>query len=92
MERWTQDEALAFEAAREAVTNLRAILTSEIADEEAKSRPDGARLSGLRDEQQRLFQERARLRLHDHSEVARIRTEYGTRIRAWRDQRKFSVE
>lgn len=92
MERWTQDEALAFEAAREAVTHLRAILTSEIAEEEAKHQPDAARLSGLRDEQQRLFQERAKLRLHDHAEVARVRAEYGARIRAWRGQHKITVE
>jgi predicted transcriptional regulator len=83
VQRWTQEEAVAYECAREVITHLRAILTGEIADEESKPVPDVVRLKSLRAEWERLFHERANLHVDSHKEVARVRKEYGARVRAW---------
>jgi hypothetical protein len=87
MQKWTQDEAIAFECAREVITDLRAILTDQIAEESSKAPPDADKLESLHAESSRLFRERAGLHVKDHAEVARVRAEYGARIRAWRAER-----
>jgi len=83
MPKWTQTEAVAFECAREVITDLRAILTGQIAEESRKEHPDTELLTKLRVERSRLFRERAGLRVKDHAAVARVRTEYGARVRSW---------
>lgn len=84
MQKWTQTEAIAFECAREVITDLRAILTGQIADESNKEHPDTERVATLRAERSRLFRERAGLHVKDHAAVARVRAEYGARVRSWR--------
>lgn len=84
MQKWTQAEAVAFECAREVITDLRAILTGQIAEESSKAHPDAYRLAALRTERSQLFHERAGLRVKDHAAVARVRAEYGARVRSWR--------
>jgi len=84
---YTQGEAIDYEVARETITILGAILMREIYDEEAKNWPDAARVSSLCDEHWKLLEERENLHVKDHAEIARIRTEYGSRVRAWREQR-----
>ena len=84
MKQWTQEEAVAFECAREVITDLMAIQTGQIAEESGKQTPDAARLAALRAERSRLAQERAGLHVGDHTHVARIRAEYGAFVRAWR--------
>lgn len=81
---WTQDESIAFECACECITDMRAILTAAIYDEEAKAEPDKSRLAELEIEMRKIGQERAGLHVHDHEEIARIQREYGAKIRAWR--------
>jgi len=88
MQKWTQTEAVAFECAREVITDLQAILTGLIADESSKEHPDAERLATLRAERSRLFRERAALRVKDHAAVARVRSEYGARVRSWRADRQ----
>jgi hypothetical protein len=85
MRQWTQDEAIAFECAREAITDLMAIQTGQIAQEGSKAAPDADRLASLRAERSRLAQERTALHLDDLGAVARIRSEYGAIVRAWRE-------
>ena len=85
---WTQDEAIAYECAREVVTDLIGIHSGQIAEEKKKSQPDVARIQALDAERQRIFQERRALRVEDSAEVARIRTEYGAVVRAWRAKQK----
>jgi hypothetical protein len=80
---WTQDEAIAFEVAREAINHLMSICRSEIAQEERKAAPDKVVIKRLEDRFTALHQERARLRLTDHVEVARISREYGAFVRDW---------
>lgn len=84
MQKWTQEEAVAFECAREVITDLMAIQTGQIAEEARKPQPDAARLASLRAERSRLAQERAGLHVGDRAAVARIRAEYGAAVRAWR--------
>lgn len=82
--KWTQDEAIDFECAREVITDLQAILTGQIAEEGGKEHPDAERLAALRAERSRLFRERVGLHVKDHDAIARVRAEYGARVRAWR--------
>jgi len=83
MKKWTDDEAVNYECAREAITHMRAILTEEIEKESQKSNPDEERLENLYAESSRMFQERAGLQVKDHANIARVRAEYGARVRAW---------
>jgi len=83
MQKWTQDEAIAFECAREAITHLRAILTSEIYDESKKTNPDKNRMDNLYKERSKLFLERENLHVEDQEKIKNIRQEYGLRIRNW---------
>lgn len=80
---WTQEEAINYECAREAITHLSAILTSEMVEESKKPCPDLKRLASLEAEHMRLFHERNKLGVKDHAEIARVRSEYGAMIRAW---------
>lgn len=77
MAQWTQDDAIAFESARECITHLMAIWTALMdADELAADE-----LSLLRAKRSALASERRRLRVEDRDEVARIRRVYGEACR-----------
>lgn len=82
---WTQEEAIAFECARECIGHMMAIYTGQIAEEEAKPQPDRQRIEVMRAERSRLASERRELHVNDHAQVARVRAEYGATIRAWRE-------
>ena len=75
---WTQDEAIAYECARECITHLMAICTDELHHEA----PTDARRVELNAERSRLAAELRGLHVHDHADIARIRQDYGHRIRA----------
>lgn len=83
---WTQDEAIAFEAAKECIGQWIAIHTSMIAEESLKAIPDTSQLITLRAKRSKLAQERAALHVSDHADIARIRASYGAMIRAWREE------
>lgn len=78
MERWTQEEAIAFESARECITHLMAICSADMADSQISCEE----LEGLRLRRSKLATERAGLRVHDREAVARIRAVYGLECRA----------
>ena len=84
MQQWTQDQAIAFECAREVITDMMAICTGRIADERTKKSPDTELIATLRADRSRLHQERTALHVTDDANVARIRAEYGAIVRAWR--------
>lgn len=84
MQAWTQEQAIAFECAREVITDLMAIQTGQIAAEASKNEPDATCIENLRAERSRLAQERSNLHVGDHANVARINDEYGAAVRAWR--------
>lgn len=84
MQNWTQDEAIAFECARECITHMIAICTGELHENPSNERhPSNERRAELVAERDRLAKEQRTLRLKDHAEIARIRSEYGSLIRAW---------
>lgn len=84
MAEWTQEEAVAFECAREVITDMMAIQTRRIVAEARKPQPNAARLASLRAERSRLARERASLHVQDHVDIARIRSSYGEIVRAQR--------
>ncbi|MCL2716203.1 MAG: hypothetical protein FWD68_16965 [Alphaproteobacteria bacterium] len=95
MEKWTQDQAIAYECACDCITDLRGILTAQIYEESARPRPDSERLACLQAERSRLFHERAALCVTDDAAVARVRAEYGAWFRclyAERCERQMQVE
>lgn len=90
--KWTQDEAIAYECARECITDMMAICTGRIADEAEKEAPDADRVAALRADRSKLAQERAALHVGDHADIARIRTDYGAIVRAWRAEQHTKGE
>jgi len=80
---WTQEEAIDYECAREAITHARSIYYSQIYKEEAKPQPDMALLAELRTEAGRLFEERRSLRVKNQAENVRVQEKYGAFVRAW---------
>lgn len=84
--KWTQEEAIAFEAARECIGEVMAICSAEIFQEEQKAAPDPARIASLEAELAALAKERASLRVHEADNIATVRAIYGARIRAYRSQ------
>lgn len=73
MTRWTQEESVAFESARECITHLMAICSAQI----ASGRLTAAQVDQARGRRSSLAAERAALRVTDHDEIRRIRAEYG---------------
>ena len=90
MPKWTQDQAVAFEAARECLTDMMGIYSATIAAEEACTLPNATRLAELEAELDSLAAERASLRLHDEDRVAAVRETFGPRIRDHRMQQAHS--
>lgn len=88
MAKWTQDQSVAFEAARECVTDMMGICSEAIEAEEAKVWPNPVRLAQLEQELADLARERASLTVQDEARVATIRSEYGARVRAYRQQHR----
>ena len=64
---WTPDEAVEFECAREAITDMIAMRTAWIAEENRKDAPDAALIETWRGEIFRLAKERSALHAHDHA-------------------------
>ena len=78
---WTQEEAINFECARETITHLMALLTSDIAAEEGKPSPSRVLLDGLRKRRFDLALERRALGVHDHQKIETIFNVYGPMVR-----------
>jgi len=86
--KWSQDESIAFECARDCISDLMGILTAAIAAEEAQQSPREGHIAKLVEERSSLHHELAVLRVSDKEQIAKIRHEYGSRIRAHRAPQK----
>lgn len=75
------DRSTSFEAARETINHLVAILVDEVAREEAKPAPDAQLIEQLEADIARLGQER-RCLVPGTPEVDRVCREYGALVRA----------
>jgi len=73
MTRWTQEESVAFESARECITHLMAVCSAQI----ASGRLTAAQVEEARVRRSSLAAGRASFKVTDHDEVRRIRAEYG---------------
>ena len=79
---WTQDQAIAFEAARECISHMMAIHMADFYAEEDKEFPDAKRLEALKAAVHALWEERSEMRVLDDARVAHVRAHYGAIIRA----------
>ena len=83
--KWTQEQAVAFECARECITDMMGICSAKIAEEEGKTDPDRAVLTELENELTRLARERSSLTITDDERITTVRRQYGEVIRRFRD-------
>lgn len=88
MSKWTQDQAIAFESARECITDMMGIRSGEIAAEEHQAQPDLQKLARLEAELESLARERAELTVADQDRIASVRSIYGAAIRDYRASRQ----
>lgn len=79
--RWTQEEAIAFQAARDCITHLLAIKLARLTELESLAGPVTVEQEVLAAEIHRLSDERRDLRLTDHGDIARIRNDFGAMVR-----------
>lgn len=77
-QKWTQDEAISYESARECIAHLMAICTDELHNGTLAAE----RRAEVEAERRRLAAELRTLHVSDHAEIDRIRRDYGQRIRS----------
>lgn len=82
--KWTQEQSVAFESAREAISDLMGIKTNQIEMEMESDDPRQEVIDSLRAERSRLARERSELRVTDDSRVKDVRETYGEMVREWR--------
>ena len=81
---WTQDDAIAYETARECLNDLIGIYTDLVERERVSLNPDGAKVAEYNARRLCLAAERQDLRLHDSAAVERVSRVYGALIREHR--------
>ncbi|MFZ5528740.1 MAG: hypothetical protein ACOZE7_18955 [Pseudomonadota bacterium] len=74
---WSQEEAIAYECAREYLSDVMGLYSQQLDGEEARCDPKADHMDWLRAEIARLGELRRQLRVKDHKEVAEIRAVYG---------------
>lgn len=79
--KWTQDEAIAYECARDYLSEVLAIYCSELDNEEAREVPRQDRVGWLDAEIERLTKVWRQLRVTDHEAIEEIRAVYGALLR-----------
>jgi len=84
MKKWTQEQSVAFESAREAISDLMSIKTNQIEMEIESEHPRQEVIELLRAERSRLARERSELRVVDDARVKSVRETYGEMVREWR--------
>lgn len=84
MQKWSQDQAVAFECAHECIVDLMGICSAELADLEGAA--DGCADHAERIERRMadLAAELRRLHVTDTDHIERVRLDYGQEIRAYR--------
>lgn len=81
--KWTQDQSIAYECACELIGHLMAIKSEQIEREMVAAIPNQEHIEALRLTRSALHQEREALNVTDDAAVSRIRTAYGSEIRAY---------
>ena len=83
---WTQDEAIAFESARETIGHLMAIYSALMDKEKMKPTPDWQQIMSLKAKRSALALERTNLNIKDYKDIARIEQEYGLKIKDYNEE------
>jgi hypothetical protein len=89
--RWSHEQGVAYECAKECLSHLMALCSERIAAEGAKPEPDEKRVQALEADLLAMGCERRELGLFDAEHIAEIRRQYGGWIaahsgeRPWRD-------
>lgn len=78
---WTQDEAIAYEVARETFNDLVGYCMARIYEEEAKAESDQSVIDHWNSEADRYVRERRELDPSDNEAVQKVITEYGALAR-----------
>lgn len=79
--KWSQEEAIAYECARDYLGEVLGIYSGELDAEEARAVPRQDRLNWLEAEITRLGHARRQLRVSDHEAITEIRAVYGALLR-----------
>lgn len=83
-ETWTQEDAISYECAGEAITHAMAIISAEIGEIE-KTMGEGDQITALTSMQATMASERASLHLLDPSALRAVRARYGSLVRTGRE-------
>lgn len=81
MQKWTQEESIAFECARECIVELMAVCSAKINGLESQSQRDSNAIDLIRQRRSQLASELSSLRLQDAQQVSWVRREYGQQVR-----------
>lgn len=81
MQKWTQDQAIAFESARECIVHMMAICSGEIGELESRAALDERAIRSAEDRLSKLAGELRALHLDDTERVSWVRREYGQQVR-----------
>ena len=81
--KWTQDEAIAFEAAKECIGHWIAIFSEKISNEKKKDVPNLMFLKKLEGERGMACKERRKIPFDDPKKIASIRQHYGELVRRY---------
>ncbi len=81
MQKWTQDQAIAFESARECIVHLMAICSGQIGELESLAEPDTEAIHAVEQRLSDLASELRTLHLDDTERVSWVRREYGRQVR-----------
>lgn len=88
---WTQEESIAFECAKEVMNDMISICSSLLAKEKQKRPANLTRIRDLDQKRLQLIEERDAIGWNDNQKIARIRVEYGAKIRTYRQDGAYPV-
>ena len=80
---WTQDEAIAYECAKETLGYMRSICTTLMDEEKKRTKPNDQYIKELKKKYDDLWGEQERLRLKDSEHIKKINVEYGKAIKIY---------
>lgn len=86
MQQWTQDQAVAFECARECIVELMAICSAELGNMDGQADVCADRVERQERRLADLAAELRQLHLADADNIERIRRDYGRQVREYRSE------
>ena len=81
MQKWTEEQDIAFECARECILHLKAIWLADIAAMESSAEPNDKAIHAAKTQVSMLSGELRSLHFDDFERVSWVRREYGRQVR-----------